>query len=249
MALAANRLKLLTPGRMTMLGGSLVAAQAPGGAALLARLGLDYFEIDGSSRTPSSVSAMAQLGRTMGIPAIVRVPEAHRAFFGPALEGGAWGLSIPGINDLRSAQAVVSATRYWPLGLRGTFEPGPQNDYLDDPQDLDAVNKQLHITIRVDPSIEERLLCDMAALNGIDAIEFESVPARALVDGLGPVIGAVKEAGALVSAPARTAEDITVLADAGVQMIRLADDIDVIASHFENLVTLLKETDRARGAA
>jgi len=86
-----NRLKRLRPGAEAVLGGSLVGAPTAGGAMLLARLGFDYLEVDGTRIRPSAASAISLMGRALDLPVIQRVAGIHRAYFGPALEAAPGG--------------------------------------------------------------------------------------------------------------------------------------------------------------
>lgn len=243
MPLAKNGLRSVRPGNRVLLGATIVAAKWPGSVALLSRLGVDYVEIDAHSIGAGDASSMSQLARAIGLSTIVQVPEAHRSCFGPALDGGAWGVSVPHINSLECAQEVVHATRYAPLGERGTFEPGPQNDFLDDPQDLASINREVHVTVRVDPAMPLATLSKIASLDGIDAIEFEGSTASDIIGPLLPTIQAIKAGGALVSALARKEEEFALLAEVGVQMIRYSSDMELISSFFDAASNRLSRSD------
>ena len=68
------------------------------------------------------------------------------------------------------AEEIVEAARYAPLGNRGTFEPGPQNDYQDDPQDLPALDEQIHISVMLESKQAFRNIEAIAAVPGIDTL-------------------------------------------------------------------------------
>lgn len=246
----SNKLKQLYPGGRAILGGALVATQAPGGAMLFARLGIGYLEVDGTRMLPSAASAISLMGRALGIPVIQRVSGSHRANFGPALEGGALGLSVPGVSSEDEAREVVSGSRYAPHGARGTFEPGPHNDYQDDPQDLTALNRNIHVTLRLPPETPAEEVRRIAALDGIDAIEFEAAAPDDHAGALASSVRAVREGGALLGAQAGCADDIVPLVQAGAQLLRFADDIDLLSGYFaDSLSRLRAPVSEKRGAA
>ncbi len=242
MALSPNRLKHLQPGGGPILGATLVTAQSPGIAMLMAKLGLGYLEVDGTAMSPSAASAISLMGRALGLPVIQQVHGFHRAYFGPALEGGARGLSVPGVSTLTEAQEVVMGSRYAPLGVRGTFEPSPHNDYEDDPQDLAGLNRDMHVTLRLPPHLPAEEIGRIAALEGIDAIEFEGATPADYAGSLETAAAAVTASGTLLSAQARRVEDLPELARAGVQLIRYADDTDLLADYFSGELSHLRKT-------
>ncbi len=250
MAPSPNTLKHLQPGGGTLLGAALATAQSPGVAMLMAKLGVGYLEVDGTAMSPSAASSISLMGRALGLPVIQRVHGFHRAYFGPALEGGARGLSVPGVRNLADAQEVVMGSRYSPLGVRGTFEPSPHNNYQDDPQDLASLNRDLHVTLRLSPDIPAEEVGRIAAVEGIDAIEFEGASATDHAGALVVATAAVTASGTLLSAQARCVEDLSELARAGVQLLRYADDADLLAGYFSDELSHLRKTiEQARDVA
>ena len=233
-----------------LLGAALVTAQSPGVAMLMAKLGLGYLEVDGTAMSPSAASSISLMGRALGLPVIQRVHGFHRAYFGPALEGGARGLSVPGVSKLAEAQEVVMGSRYAPLGVRGTFEPSPHNDYEDDPQDLAGLNRDMHVTLRLSLDMPAEEVGRIAALDGIDAIEFEGASPADHAGSLAAATVAVTASGTLLSAQASRVEDLSALARAGVQLLRYADDADLLAGYFsEELSRLRQAIKEARDVA
>lgn len=199
---------------------------------------------------PSAASAISLMGRALGLPVIQRVAGIHRAYFGPALEGGAWGLSVPGVESEADAREVVAGSRYAPLGARGTAEPGPHNDYEDDPQDLAGLNREVHVTLRLSPDMSATAVGRIAAIEGIDAIEFEGAAPQDHAGALAASVAAVRSAGTLLAAQADGVEDLTALAQAGVQLLRCAADVDLLAEFFSRSLAHLRRPSLAdRGTA
>lgn len=54
-----------------------------------------------------------------GLVPLVRAPSADRIFIGQALDAGAAGVVVPGIESAEQLRAMVAATRYAPDGTRG----------------------------------------------------------------------------------------------------------------------------------
>ncbi len=196
---------------------------------------------------PSAASSISLMGRALGLPVIQQVSGFHRAYFGPALEGGAWGLSVPGVSTVAEAQEVVAGSRYAPLGARGTFEPSPHNDYEEDPQDLAGLNRDIHVTLRLSPDMPAEEVGRIAALDGIDAIEFEGAAPKDHAGPLAAAAAAARASGAVLSAQASRVEDLAELTRAGVQLLRYADDADLLAGYFRENLLRLRQTIASAG--
>lgn len=230
----------LRAGRVAF-GAHLSATHGAGAAALMRDIGAEFIEIDAAALSPTMIASICQLGRAVNVPVVVRVPEPHRACFGPALEGGGWGISVSGVRSVEDAAAVVEGARYAPLGARGTFEPGPHNDYLDDPQDLQLLNRELCIALRLPSDLPVSVVREIAAVEGVDIIEFEAADAEALAGDLQPLIRLVRAQGKAVLAGANTAGEIRVLAAAGAGLIRGPIDTDLLTAVFRDEVRDLRK--------
>jgi 2-keto-3-deoxy-L-rhamnonate aldolase RhmA len=245
--LRRNRLKDdLAQGR-ALLGTSVRIASNPAIAVLLSAAGLDYLELelDQSAMTTEQLADIALAARAADLPAIVRPGAKYKGTYGPFLEAGAWGLSLE-IDSVADALDAVRVTRHAPMGLRGTFEPGPQNDYQSDPQDLTALNEQVHITARLGTAKACEQASDIVAIAGIDAVELDrerlgrSLGAgdnRAAIDSLHKSIcAAARRHDKKVSASAESESDLARLADMGIQMLRYRSDGEILADGFARAI-------------
>ena len=119
---------------------------------LLKSVGLDYarFDMEHSPVSLETVSDMAVLARALDFGLCVRLPVGRREWISRVLDAGVRNLYVPQVQNAEMAQEIVNAARNAPLGNRGTFEPGLQNDYQDDPQDLPVLDEQIHITVMLE---------------------------------------------------------------------------------------------------
>ena len=154
------------------LGTWLMLSRTPSILTLLKQVGLDFARLD-MEHTPVSletVADMAGLARALDFGLCVRIPEARRVWISRVLDAGVRNLYVPQVHNADMAGAVVDAARYAPLGNRGTFEPGPQNDYVEDPQDLPALDEQVHISVMLESKEAFRNIEEIAAVPGIDTL-------------------------------------------------------------------------------
>lgn len=154
------------------LGTWVMLCRTPSILTLLKSVGLDFARLD-MEHTPVSletVADMAGLARAHGFGLCVRIPEGKRVWISRILDAGVQNLYVPQIHNAGMAAEVVEAARFAPRGNRGTFEPGPHNDYQDDPQDLEALDDQIHITVMLESREAFRNIDEIAAVPGIDAL-------------------------------------------------------------------------------
>jgi 2-dehydro-3-deoxyglucarate aldolase/4-hydroxy-2-oxoheptanedioate aldolase len=157
-----------------LVGTWVMLARNAGILGLLKSTGLGFAKVD-MEHTPISLEAvadMAMLARGMDFPLVVRPPEGSRVWITRLLDAGVWNLYIPQIHNPDMVREVVTAARHAPLGNRGTFEPGPQNDYTlpEEPTgDLGFLNEQVHLTVMLESIEAFRNLDDILSIEGIDA--------------------------------------------------------------------------------
>ncbi|MEM9148826.1 MAG: aldolase/citrate lyase family protein, partial [Pseudomonadota bacterium] len=90
--------------------------------------GFDWLFIDMEHNTMSlddacniSVAAQAE-----GIAPIVRVPGVEHHHATRALDGGAQGIIVPHVDDVKTARQMVTNVRYPPVGKRSLYGALPQ---------------------------------------------------------------------------------------------------------------------------
>ena len=161
----------LQQGRV-QLGTWVMLVRTPAILTLLKSVGLDFARLD-MEHTPISletVSDMAVLARALDFGLCVRIPAGKREWISRVLDAGVRNIYVPQVHTAEMAEEIVEAARYAPTGNRGTFEPGPQNDYEDDPQDLPVLDKQIHISVMLESKEAFRNIEAIAAVPGIDTL-------------------------------------------------------------------------------
>lgn len=104
---------------------------SPSAPRILKEAGWDYILIDSehASFGIEIISTMLQVSSTIGLPALVRVPETARSLLSRPLDAGAVGLMIPRVESRAQAEAIVRYTKYPPVGDRGVILGTAHNDY------------------------------------------------------------------------------------------------------------------------
>lgn len=130
----------------------------------------------------ASVAAVFRAVAGYGVTPLVRLPEVDDAIVGFVLDAGAAGVIAPLITDVASAEALVAACRYPPVGrrsfgpIRTALRPG------DDP--LAAAQAALAIAmIETGPALEQ--VDRIAAVPGLDGL-FVGPGDLGVALGLGP---------------------------------------------------------------
>lgn len=155
-------------------------------AELMAASGWDSLTIDlqHGLHDYGSMLATLQALRASGVPILARVPWNEPGIVGKVLDAGLSGLICPMVNTARDAEALVSASRYAPLGARSN---GPLraaaifgNDYQPRANDEVVVLPQVETKEAVDN------LDAILAVPGIDGV-YIGPSDLALTLGLPPV--------------------------------------------------------------
>ena len=103
----------------TLLGGWL-SIPSPLVLETLATADLDYLCIDCQHGFvgPETLANLLQVASLLSVPTLVRVPRADGALIGYALDCGADGIIVPGVESSATAAAIATACRYAPVGER-----------------------------------------------------------------------------------------------------------------------------------
>lgn len=101
--------------------GTFVKLNCPQIVEMLSYAGLDFIVIDMEHSTISSGEAenLMRAAAPAGMSVIVRVPAASEEHVLHALDAGAQGVQIPGLENAAEAQQVIQWGKYSPLGGRG----------------------------------------------------------------------------------------------------------------------------------
>ena len=101
--------------------GTFVKMNCPTAVEILGHSGLDFIIIDGE-HAPCDQNNLENLIRAadyVNLPVIVRVPFADDVNVLKALDIGAAGVQLPGIETVAQAGDIVKASKYAPVGRRG----------------------------------------------------------------------------------------------------------------------------------
>lgn len=104
-----------------ILGTMVTTFDSPELPKILKVCGFDLFVVDCEHGyfDYSTVGNICAMAREVGIPAIVRIPEARREIVLKYMEMGATGLLLPNTDTVEQAQALVEYSKYFPMGNRG----------------------------------------------------------------------------------------------------------------------------------
>ncbi len=168
----AARIHNHEPIRLAMMGYFL-----PPFVAFAAHEGYDgiWLELEHRTLEPRDVQTILMLCQHYDIDCLVRPPTRERAQLYRLLEDGATGLIMPHVPDIATAQQLVQAVKFPPLGDRGiegnTFETNFGLDISGDRHKLvehDLAETLLCIQIETPQALAE---CEaIAALDGVDML-------------------------------------------------------------------------------
>ncbi len=110
--------KLQRPGAVR---GTFVKLNCPAAVEILGYAGLDFVIVDGEHAPCDQLvlESLVRAGDCVNLPVIVRVPSCDDASILKALDLGAAGVQLPGIETVEQAADAVKAAKYAPLGRRG----------------------------------------------------------------------------------------------------------------------------------
>ena len=136
--------------------------------------GFDLFMIDceHGSYDYSNAAALLGMGRAIGMPGFVRIPEARREVVLKFMEMGAIGLMLPNCDTVEQAKALVEYSKYAPLGNRGVSMLRGHNGYAPVPSAVEYMqkaNEETVIMCQIESPIGVKNVGDMLDLEGVDA--------------------------------------------------------------------------------
>jgi 2-keto-3-deoxy-L-rhamnonate aldolase RhmA len=170
--------------------GCFLGLGSPAVAELIAHAGFDWLVIETEHNaldTPQVEHILRAVSGT-GVVPLVRVPSQAPEHIQRALDIGALGVVVPMIRSAEEARAVVTATRYPPLGRR-SFGPLRASHYdLDRRSYFREANERI-LTVLILETVEAVTeLEEIANVEGIDALYLGPAD-LSLALGLSPVEG------------------------------------------------------------
>lgn len=153
--------------------GALLGLGSPNAAELMAHAGYEFLivETEHNGLDTAQVEHMLMAVGEQAIP-IVRVPSHDPVFIQKALDVGGMGILAPMTRTAEEAAAIVSATRYPPIGTRG-FGPLRASRYTFDYDDYYAhANDNILVALIVETKEALDNLDEIASVPGVDALFF-----------------------------------------------------------------------------
>jgi len=94
---------------------------SPSVPRIMKAAGWDYILVDTEHARfgTETVANLLHVSATVGLPALVRVPEIQRSFLSRPLDAGALGLMVPRVETRAQAEEIIRYTKYPPMGDRG----------------------------------------------------------------------------------------------------------------------------------
>ena|GEM_PF-79407 len=132
---------------------------------------VDFFWMD-LEHSPLSLETLTShliAARSVGVPALVRVPASEPWFIKRVIDSGAPGVIIPQIRNAAEVRRVVDACRYHPDGDRG-YGPRRASNYGYDKGYLEAVNRDLFVAVQIEHREAMAELDAIAGTSGLDSL-------------------------------------------------------------------------------
>lgn len=145
----------------------------PYAAELCAGSGFDWLAIDGEHAPNDLRTMLATLQAVAPYPThpIVRLPHGDAVLIKQVLEIGATTLLVPMVESAAMAQALVSATRYPPQGIRGVGSGLARSSRWNRYDDyLHAANDTTCLLVQVETADALAQVDDIAAVDGVDGV-------------------------------------------------------------------------------
>jgi 4-hydroxy-2-oxoheptanedioate aldolase len=127
---------------------------SPAVPRILKSAGWDYILIDTehASFGMETVGNLLHVSAAAGLPAVVRVPEAHRSLLSRPLDAGALGIMVPRVESKAQAERIVQYTKYYPMGDRGIALGTAHNAYrsVDGKRFIREANQEILVIMQIE---------------------------------------------------------------------------------------------------
>ena len=156
--------------------GCLVGLGSPTVVEMLAHAGFDWLVIESEHNALDSAEIQNMLMAMNGTEAIplVRIPSSNPVFIQRALDMGALGILAPLVKNAAEAAAIVSATRFPPLGTRSVGALRASKYTLDNEDYFNRANDNILVALILERKEAVENLEEICRVPGIDALFFGS---------------------------------------------------------------------------
>lgn len=152
--------------------GCYLGLGSPNVAELLGHVGFDWLVIETEHNGLDSAEIQHMLmaiASTNAVP-LVRVPSSEPVYIQKALDIGAMGIVVPWVKTPEEAEAIVSATRFPPVGKRSWGPLRASNYTLDTEDYLRRANDNILVVLIVEAKEAADNLEAIAAVPGVDVL-------------------------------------------------------------------------------
>ena len=178
-------LSKLREGKPTI--GSWVALSDPYCVEVMANAGYDWLIID-TEHCPIGPESLRNILIAMGqspTAAIVRLMNNHPDYFKTALDLGAAGVMVPGIETVEDARRAVAASRYPPAGTRGCGPVRASNYFKHFDRYMESANEDVLVILQIETAEALSQLNAIMAVPGVDGVFVGPERSRTLFDRQG----------------------------------------------------------------
>ena len=167
-----NRAKRKLQAGEVCIGHMLMEFASPGLMTVIAKAGLDFALID-TEHTRFSLETVCELirhARSIDLPVFVRTPRGQYDQMSRYMDAGADGIMAPNVESTEEARRIIQATKYAPLGCRGTAFGIAHDDFDagDSVQGLAHANEQSLVIAQVESRAGVANLDAIVSTEGID---------------------------------------------------------------------------------
>lgn len=147
---------------------------SPGIPQIAKNAGAEFilFDMEHAGTDIGLMKQMFALCRGLDLVPMVRVPTTQYHFIARMLDLGAMGIMVPMVESKEQAEAIVSYTRYPPLGVRGAAFGVAQDDYQggDVKEKIAALHARTFVICQIETAKGLKNVEAIAALDGVDCL-------------------------------------------------------------------------------
>jgi 2-keto-3-deoxy-L-rhamnonate aldolase RhmA len=136
--------------------------------------GADFalFDMEHTGVGIETIKAQLSACRGIGLTAFVRVPTLQQHFISRCLDIGAMGIMVPMVESADQARQFVAATRYPPVGRRGSAFVIAHDDYEAGPvaEKIAVANARTMVIALVETPAGIAAVDEIAAVEGVDVV-------------------------------------------------------------------------------
>ena len=145
---------------------------SPGLVTILAKSQFDFvlFDTEHTRFSIETIGGMIRYARSAGLPAFVRVPMGQYDQMSRVMDAGADGIMVPNVQSRGEAERIIQATKYAPLGSRGTAFGIAHDDFEvgDVLQKITQANEQTLIIAQIESVIGVEKVEAIVGVEGVD---------------------------------------------------------------------------------